>query len=176
MGNLKKGALTVEELVRSERHWISVSQEDSFTTQISTLKKKQALPRKDHLLALNPFIDSHGILRVGGRGSHSEMSYNSRHPVILPGKHPITKLIVRTKHLRLLHAGTTLIAESSLSHLGIKESCQRCSASLCYVSSSSCKTPASVPWSTPQRTTLTRIGIRAHGGGLHWTCVGEMRK
>ena len=111
MGNLKKGALTVEELVRSERHWISVSQEDSFTTQISTLKK-QALPRKDHLLALNPFIDSHGILRVGGRGSHSEMSYNSRHPVILPGKHPITKLIVRTEHLRLLHAGTTLTAAS----------------------------------------------------------------
>ena len=112
MGNLKKGALMVEELVRSERHWISVSQEDSFTTQISTLKKKQALSRKDHLLALNPFIDSHGILRVGGRGSHSEMSYNSRHPVILPGKHPITKLIVRTEHLRLLHAGTTLTAAS----------------------------------------------------------------
>ena len=59
MGNLKKGALTVEELVRSERHWISVSQEDSFTTQISTLKKKQALPRKDILTG--EWLDANGL-------------------------------------------------------------------------------------------------------------------
>ncbi len=34
------------------------------------------------------------------------------HPVILHKKHPLTKLIVRTEHLRLLHAGPTLVLSS----------------------------------------------------------------
>ena len=42
----------------------------------------------------------------------SEMPYTKRHPVILPGSHTVTKLIMRTEHLRLLHAGPTLTATS----------------------------------------------------------------
>ena len=37
------------------------------------------------------------------------------HPVILSGKHPLTKLIIQAEHLRLLHAGSTLLT-SSLNH------------------------------------------------------------
>lgn len=35
----------------------------------------------------NPFLDSDGLLRVGRRLSQSQMEFDSRHPVILHGKH-----------------------------------------------------------------------------------------
>ena len=34
------------------------------------------------------------------------------HPLILPGKHTFTRLLIRTEHYRLLHAGPTLIPAS----------------------------------------------------------------
>ena len=40
------------------------------------------------------------------------MAFAKVHPVILHGKHPITKLLIKMEHLRLLHAGPTLLAAS----------------------------------------------------------------
>lgn len=52
------------------------------------------------------------MLRVGGRQRNSSFTYESKHPFILSGKHPLTRLIIRTEHLRLLHAGPTLLSAS----------------------------------------------------------------
>ena len=40
------------------------------------------------------------------------MSYSQKHPIILHHKHRLTHLIVRSAHLRLLHAGPTLLIAS----------------------------------------------------------------
>ena len=40
------------------------------------------------------------------------MSFSVRHPVILPGKHPITSLLITSEHHRLMHAGPTLLTAS----------------------------------------------------------------
>ena len=44
--------------------------------------------------------------------SNSSLTYSQSHPAILDGKHLITKLVVRVEHLRLMHAGPTLLASS----------------------------------------------------------------
>lgn len=44
---------------------------------------------------------------------NSKLSYSKSHPIILHGSHPITKLIVRSEHLCLLHAGPTLLISLS---------------------------------------------------------------
>ena len=51
-------------------------------------------------------------MRVGGRGNRSSLPYSRRHPVILHGNHPVTKLLIGTEHRHLLHAGPTLLAAS----------------------------------------------------------------
>ena len=61
-------------------------------------------------------MDSTDVLRVGGREQNSN---RSQHPIILPGKHPVTKLIVRSEHLHLLHAGATILACSLSRHFYI---------------------------------------------------------
>ena len=104
--------LSVQELVAAENYWILIAQEDYFKEEIHALTSNKALPSKGCLLSLHPFLDSSGILRVRGREQNSKLSYSNLHPVILHGKHPVTKLIIRTEHLRLLHAGPTLLTSS----------------------------------------------------------------
>ena len=53
-------------------------------------------------------LDSDGLLRVG-RENNSDLSYQTMHPL---GKHTITKVIVRSEHLCMLHAGTTLLCST----------------------------------------------------------------
>lgn len=42
----------------------------------------------------------------------SKLTYCMMHPVILSSKHPLTKLMIQTEHVRLLHAGPTLLMSS----------------------------------------------------------------
>ena len=107
-------SLTTQELHTAETYWISIAQEDCFPEEIETIKESKILRSSSPLLSLHPILDSSGILLVGGRDC-IKVSYSSQHPVILSGKHPVTKLIIRFEHLRLLHAGPTLLA-CSLNH------------------------------------------------------------
>ena len=110
------GPLTIQELDRSSNYWISVMQGTYFRREIELLKRELELPLNSKLLSLSPLLDDYGILRVGGRQQNAKFSYNCKHPVIIHGKHPLTKLLIRSEHLRLLHAGPLLLF-ASLSRL-----------------------------------------------------------
>jgi hypothetical protein len=98
-------SLTVAELVAAENYLVSIIQEESFPEEFDLLRGKLPLPKSSRLLPLRPFFDeSQSILRVGGRLCHSKLCYSKMHPIILHGVHPVTKLIVETEHLRLMHA------------------------------------------------------------------------
>ena len=97
--------LTATELQEAERYWLYISQSDHFLEEIQALKNSQVISRSSCLLTLHPFLDSNSSLRVGGRQNQSSLSSPSQHPVIVHGKHPITKLLISSEHLRLLHAG-----------------------------------------------------------------------
>lgn len=56
-----------------------------------------------------PFLDL-GILRTGGRIGRSNLPYKSKHPILLPEKHKISKMLIQEAHIANLHAGTTLLA------------------------------------------------------------------
>ena len=104
--------LCTEELMKAESYWISLIQKEHFSTEIFSLQTNLDIHQSSVLFTLHPFLDSNGLLRVGGRIQNAQVSYTCRHPVILYGKHQITKLIIATEHSRLLHAGPTLVAAS----------------------------------------------------------------
>lgn len=54
---------------------------------------------------MHPFIDSSGILRVGGRLTNSDLGFERKHPIILPANCQFVKLQIRYYHLKFLHAG-----------------------------------------------------------------------
>lgn len=83
-----------------------------FKTELHLLRNNKPLSKNSNILNLNPFIDADGILRVGGRLRYANVSYNCKHPILLPGKHAFTRLIIIHEHERHLHAGAqaTLMA------------------------------------------------------------------
>ncbi|KAF8792537.1 hypothetical protein HNY73_004121 [Argiope bruennichi] len=76
----------------------------AFSTDISVLEKGNVLSA-GKLIQLNPFLDSKGLLRVGGRIGISSLPASVKHPLILPKQHPVTTMIIRLYHLYYLHAG-----------------------------------------------------------------------
>ena len=109
----RKTSLTTAELLFAENYWIKIIQADHFEAELTSVRTTESLPRSSTLLPLQPFVDDSSILRVGGRRQLSQTSdYRSQHPVILHGKHPLTHTIIRDEHLRLLHAGPTLLTAS----------------------------------------------------------------
>ena len=48
--------------------------------------------------SLSPFLDGKGILRVGGRMDKAIVSYDAKHPTLLPSNHWISWLITRHAH------------------------------------------------------------------------------
>ena len=113
-GSRHTGPLSVVELSDSRVLWLSTAQYHTFSDEIESLKSMKSISKSSCLRTLHPFLDRCGILRVGGRLSNSEYAYSRRHPVILHGRHELTALIIRAEHVRLLHAGPSLV-NSSLS-------------------------------------------------------------
>lgn len=65
----------------------------------------------DSSLYLNPVIED-GLLRVLGRLMPSDMSLEWKQSIILPRDASLTRLIVRSEHEKLQHAGVTAIMAS----------------------------------------------------------------
>ena len=90
---LSDGPLAPQELEEAEKYWIKESQK--------TLHDRL---RKGELQKLSPFTDENGVIRVGGRVDEALVSYDSKHPAVLPRDHWISLLITRHFH-QIGHAG-----------------------------------------------------------------------
>lgn len=100
-------SLSKDKIARARRYWISTVQRRIYTAEITALKAGRSIASGSALIRLNPFLDENGLLRLGGRLRLSSLTYDERHPIILP-KDRITELIIEQAHARALHGGTQL--------------------------------------------------------------------
>ncbi|XP_031340893.1 uncharacterized protein LOC116169002 [Photinus pyralis] len=112
MKNRITGPLTVLEIRAALLCLIKISQIESFGEDLNQLRRNRPLKRSSSIISLNPFLDSEGILRVGGRLRKSNYQFDKIHPIVLSGKHRLAKLLTLREHLRLLHAGPQLLLYS----------------------------------------------------------------
>ena len=61
---------------------------------------------------LRPFLDGTGILRVGGRLQNSSSDYQSKHPLLLPSEHHVTKLLITDVRESVGHLGQEYVLTS----------------------------------------------------------------
>lgn len=87
-------------------------QNEHYEQEISDIRKNK--PIKNSLRRLNLFYGNDNLLRVGGRIGASELPYNARHPILLPGKGRFTELLVTHYHKVYCHVGANTL-ESILS-------------------------------------------------------------
>ena len=92
---------------------LSGSSPDKFEAFVSRWSKNATDPDEKRrinelktLRNLRPCIGQDLLLRVDGRLENADLPVNTKHPIILPGRHPLTRLIVLSEHCRSGHAGS----------------------------------------------------------------------
>ena len=110
-GDKIAGPISVEERAVAETHLWRILQQESYGPEIEQIKKGRPLQKGSTLGKLYPFLDENGLLRVQGRLQFSELSYDAKHPIIIPQSH-VSLLLVRFQHLYLKHAGLATLISS----------------------------------------------------------------
>ena len=103
------GPLTRSELDHSLMIAIRLTQMTHFSLLYQQLRTPSGMISPPTVAQLAPFIDDKNIIRVGGRLRYSSLSYDIKHPVLLPKGSHLTMLLIRHFHLSFLHGGPKLI-------------------------------------------------------------------
>ncbi|XP_053964222.1 uncharacterized protein LOC128867152 [Anastrepha ludens] len=102
---LRLSGLTVDCIRRGTKLLLRTIQRLHFKEDLKCLQAGQGVKASSCIASLSPFIESCGLLRVGGRLKNSALDFEAQHPVILPRRHPATQAIIMHFHRRNLHAG-----------------------------------------------------------------------
>ena len=96
-----QGPLSAQELEEDRKHVIRHAQKNLQNRLLNSEFKM-----------LSPFVDDEGIIRVGGRVDKAMVSYETKHPVLLPHDHVVSRLIIQEAH-RCGHPGVaTTVAKT----------------------------------------------------------------
>ena len=108
---LKNAEIEIIRAVQSEEFQEEISLLHSDNTQQGSQDRFMKVVKKtSSLYRLDPFLDDNGLLRVGGRLKHADLTNAVKHPVILPRKVFATGLIISHFHsmVELQGRGMTL--------------------------------------------------------------------
>ena len=75
-GQKKLDAPCSDELESANDFWICQAQLACLKVKIEIIQKGKTIPKSSKLLPLHPFVDSQGLLRVGGRISEAKLHYS----------------------------------------------------------------------------------------------------
>ncbi|CAB0036794.1 unnamed protein product [Trichogramma brassicae] len=99
--------ISTENLKSATQLLIKLTQQHHFASEIQLLINGD-IPRSHVFNRLTAFIDSQGIIRVGGRLRNAQLNQTTTHPAILPRTSHLTKLIIDYAHRLTFHGGTQL--------------------------------------------------------------------
>ena len=105
----KLNVISSEEFKFVRNHLIREAQRTFFPHEYFALVESKAISKKSRLLVVNPMLDKDKLLRVNGRLANSGLSYNERHPIILPEQSVFCKLLILFSHNIFLHAEIQLL-------------------------------------------------------------------
>ena len=102
--------LTAFELSKACKSTVKLIQQSLFANKITTLLNNETMPKSCKILFLNLFLESELILRGEGRlRKNSNLSYESKHQMLLFKHHPVMTAIIGRYHLHSLHGRTDLV-------------------------------------------------------------------
>ncbi|CAG5003707.1 unnamed protein product [Parnassius apollo] len=105
---MRSSYLATSDLQNAHNAIIKAIQTNHFADDIAQLNKHHKVRITSSILNLNPFLDKHEILRVGGRLENANLSQEQKHPIILPYNDRLTELLIDQAHKRTLHGGARL--------------------------------------------------------------------
>ncbi|KRX82914.1 hypothetical protein T06_3738 [Trichinella sp. T6] len=123
---LGKDTLNCEDFDREEKKIIKDAQMEDFGAEIAACNKasgRSYIPRSGALQRKQVFLDQDGILRVVTRLTNAEfLSEEMKNPIVMPRKHPVTRLVIRSTHNDVGHLGVNSTrADSAFLHFIIHD-------------------------------------------------------
>ena len=86
-------------------------QKPAFNEEVKQLQRCGKVSGASSLSELNPFMDENDLIRVGGRLENDNLSFEAKHPIILPYNDSYACLLLEMLHKDHMHCGSnTLIA------------------------------------------------------------------
>ena len=73
---------------------------------MKSLKAEKEILKHSKILQFSPFIDQQGLIRAQGRIGKSQLNFETKHPILLHGKHHVVELFLRNEHKNSHHEGT----------------------------------------------------------------------
>ena len=81
-------------------------QQESFPSEVKALRTGTPVSKSSRIAQYTPFLGTDGVLRSTGRIKRLVgVDFNAKHPIILDGQHPVTKLLLRYLHEKHHHQG-----------------------------------------------------------------------
>ena len=105
------GSLSYYELTKGKEKLFYCIQREAYSSEITAPTQGKPLHRGSSLTKLDPFLDNDSLLRIIGRLEHADLSFEAKHPIIIPSSH-IAKLLVQFQHVFLKHAGVLAIVST----------------------------------------------------------------
>ncbi|XP_055527072.1 uncharacterized protein LOC129719702 [Wyeomyia smithii] len=99
-------ALSVEQIRKANLFLIRQVQDEAFHHEMKYIERNRSISPGSKI---RPFVDEERVLRVGGRLSLSQLPDQTKHPILLPGFHPFTRLLTERYHIKTLHGGGRLL-------------------------------------------------------------------
>ncbi|XP_043063589.1 uncharacterized protein LOC122319855 [Drosophila ficusphila] len=103
---LSNGHLSVEEINSGTILLLRSIQQIHLAKEYGVLSQSKPCPQKSKLISLRPILGTDRLLRVGGRLQNANLDYGTKHPILLPKDHPVTKAIIVYFHKKYMHAGS----------------------------------------------------------------------
>ncbi|XP_055614859.1 uncharacterized protein LOC129761171 [Toxorhynchites rutilus septentrionalis] len=108
-GELSQDFLNTTELTDAEYAIIRCVQKEEFEREWKALSKGETVAKGSKIRWFNPTLSPENLIRVGDRLEYSSEPFRKKHPIVLPARHPLTKMIFEHYHKQLLHAGPQLL-------------------------------------------------------------------
>ena len=105
----EKGPFKVTELDVAELEIIKYYQRLNFVAEIKLLERGKFIGRNNPLNKFNPFLDTAGVLRVGGRLGKCDLPFDLKHPIILHGDSMLSRMLISEIHTRGGHLGREFV-------------------------------------------------------------------
>ena len=88
-------------------YWVSVVQEEVFTTEVQSLQKNLPLPQRSKIARFNPFLED-GLICLGGQLKCTNLP-REQQPLLHDSAHCFTELLILQTHNQLHHFGIRIV-------------------------------------------------------------------
>ncbi|XP_061717583.1 uncharacterized protein LOC133525312 [Cydia pomonella] len=102
--------LHAADIIEAEKMLVRHAQRESFPEEISNLRSSKPVPKESRIKKLAPTLDGEGLMRQNTRISSAPgVNDEMKSPMILDGRHYISRLLILHEHIKAAHQFNELI-------------------------------------------------------------------